>query len=57
MILDDTATILCKIDSKYKEFVRNDGTILVKLRKNLRFILMVYAKLDANGMIISRLTL
>ena len=36
MILDrDTAKILCKIDSKYNEFVRDDGTILVKLRKNL----------------------
>jgi hypothetical protein len=36
MILDrDTAKILCRIDSSYNEYVRSDGTILVKLRKNL----------------------
>jgi hypothetical protein len=36
MIIDrDTSTLLCTIDSTYPQYVREDGTILVKLKKNL----------------------
>ena len=36
MIIDrDTSTLLCTIDSTYLQYVREDGTILVKLKKNL----------------------
>jgi hypothetical protein len=36
MIIDkDTTILLCSIDPTYQQYVRNDGTILVRLKKNL----------------------